>query len=156
MRRVPYIICLVFVVGVLCGCGGSSVAPSRISGRVTYKGAPVPAGGIAFHSEDKGVYPCALSPDGSYSITDVPVGKMVVTIDTEFLNPAKKVKDYGGKGAAGYAERLAAEKAAGIQAGEKSSGTYMKIPEKYSTPKTSPLIVTIESGKQTREFELTD
>ncbi len=132
-------------------------APGKISGHVTYKGSPVPAGSIAFHSsEGKGVYGCPLGSDGAYEILDLPAGAMVVTVETDSVNP-KKAPDYPGAKKAGKGAQLDAERLAAEGKGKQApSGPYVKIPAKYGDPKTSPLNVTIEAGKQVKEFELTD
>jgi hypothetical protein len=142
----------------MVGCAKNPQAPAKVSGQVTYKGAPVPAGNIVFHSEDKGSYNCALGTDGTYEIVDIPTGELIVTVDNEFLNPKTRPPDYGGgKGAALYAERVAAERKAGMMIkGPEASGQYVKIPSKYHSSKTSPLSVTVEKGRQIKNFELTD
>jgi hypothetical protein len=144
------------VLGLVAGCAKNPQAPAKVSGSVTYKGNPVTAGNVTFHSQDKGSYNTSLSPDGTYKITDVPKGELVVTVETESANPDKKTPDYGrGKGSKMYAERMAKEKAMGSPMGQ-PAGKYLKIPAKYATPKDSPLKVTLEAGKQVKDFELTD
>jgi len=148
-------LCLVVLFGLIAGCTTNPLAPARVSGKVTYKGAAVPAGNIVFHSQDQGSYRCALTTDGSYEIRDVPKGPMVVTVETESVNPNKKVQGYGSdKGAKDYQARMAAE---GKAASEKMPDqTYLKIPGKYAVAQTSPLNVTLEAGSNTHSFDLTD
>src|SRR4051812_14883480 len=95
--------------GLVAGCVKNRQAPAKVSGSVTYKGNPVPAGNIAFHS-DKGTYRASLGEDGTYEIADVPIGELVVTVETGSYDPNKKAPDYGGgKGSKMYAQRIAAE-----------------------------------------------
>jgi len=138
------------------GCGSKNPnAPARVSGQVLYKGSPVPGGAIAFHTEQKTVYATRLDDNGAYEVLDVPAGPLTVTVETESANPSKKVAAYGGdKGAKGYAERLAKEGKAAQ--GKSNSGKYRKIPAKYADPKTSRLSVTLDTGSNKQNFELTD
>jgi hypothetical protein len=140
----------------LAGCTTNPQAPARISGTVTYKGSPVPAGTVVFHTPEQGSYAARLNTDGTYEVRDVPKGKMTVTVETESVNPNKKNPEtYGGsKGAKQYAERLAAE---GRAAAEKTPPEqYMKIPSKYADRETTPLSIDAAAGAQIQNFPLTD
>ena len=139
------------------GCR-TSLTPAKVTGKVTYKGEPVKGGEIAFHS-DQGTYRSSIGQDGSYDISDLPVGEMTVTVDTEFLNPDKKQQIPGGaRGMASMNERLKAERAAGRgpASREDQLARYTKIPVKYSNPASTDLKTKLEKGKQTRDFELKD
>jgi hypothetical protein len=152
------------LLGLVAGCRSSSQTPGRITGRVTYNGQPVKAGNITFHSEDKGSYNSSLSLDGSYEVTDLPTGPMIVTVENANFNPDKKIPAYPGKGGKGKgaamdAERMAAEVrpgAGGPMTKEEMAARYVKIPAKYADPKKSDLTITITNGKQSKDFELTD
>lgn len=156
MRKLPIGWITVLGLAVLVGCSRNPQAPGKVSGRVTYKGNPVTGGTIRFFSEDKGAYSCELADDGTFEIADIPTGKLTVTVETEHLNPSKKPPDYGGKGDAMYAERMAAEQKKGMNIRPKgeSREAYVKIPSKYANAKTSPLTITIEPGRQVKEIEL--
>jgi hypothetical protein len=159
MYKVRLGLLLALCVGVVIGCAKSSQAPAKVSGVVTYKNAPVTGGTIKFYSEEENVaYGCQIESDGTYQITDIPVGELTVTVETEHLNPTKAPPDYGKKGNADYAARVAAEKGMGapIAAKGEPKEKYVKIPSKYANPKTSPLTVTIEKGRQVKPIELTD
>jgi hypothetical protein len=149
-------LCFILLLGLTAGCFQKNPnAPGRVSGKVKYGGKAVPAGNIAFHHPDKGTYRSTLDSDGTYAITDVPTGEMVVTVETESVNPSKKKPTYGGdKGSKMYQERMAAEK--GTAAARVAPQTYLKIPAKYANTKTSPLTMTIVAGRQVKEFDLTD
>src|SRR3982751_4233439 len=76
----------------LLGCGGGGGGNSnsaRISGALTYKGKPIKGGAMTFHGPQGIAYAAQISPDGTYSATDIGVGEMVVTVDTEEINPEK-------------------------------------------------------------------
>lgn len=150
------------VVLIIAGCTGSSKTPCTVSGKVTYKGQPVTGGSIAFNptSEDQqGMYGYDIKPDGTYEGTSsLPVGEYIVVIDTESLNPNKAKQDAGGMGGKNekmqqmYREKM---KQMG-KGGNPPQGTYVQIPKKYSDKKTSDLKAKLTSGKNVKDFELTD
>jgi hypothetical protein len=166
MLKVRFGLIGALVLLVLVGCANRSQAPARISGRVTYKGQPVKAGNITFHTAENTPFPSSLGTDGSYEIVDMATGPMTVTVETESMNPEKKAQSYptrgnpaGSKAAAMDAMRIAAEKESGgggPMSKEEMAARYVKIPEKYSSPKTSGLTVNISNGRQSKDFELTD
>ncbi|MCI0700616.1 MAG: carboxypeptidase-like regulatory domain-containing protein [Planctomycetia bacterium] len=71
-------------------------APAKVTGTVTYNGQPVTGGSLAFHT-DAGVYAAVIDSQGKYSIADLPTGELVVTVDTESLNPNVKTTTYAGQ-----------------------------------------------------------
>lgn len=143
---------LLFAVALL-GCGKSASAPAKVSGSLAYKGQPIKAGSMAFHAPDGVAYAAQISSDGTYSAEGLPEGELVVTVSTEHLNPAKKP----GAGASKDTERRMKM----MQSREQPQGAaappeepYLKIPEKYSNAKTSPLTVTLKSGRQVHNIDL--
>jgi hypothetical protein len=154
-------LCVALSLGLTAGCNSSRnpTAPASISGRVTYNNKPVRGGTIVFHAkEGKGSYRSALAADGTYEITDLPTGPMVITVETESLNPQKKGQSYGGgKGAKVDQEYAEAMRKMGAPVGQATTrGEYVRIPEKYSNPRTSPLSMTLEEGRNVKEWSLTD
>jgi len=159
--------------GMTLGCSSKKSAPAVVSGKVTYKGEPVTGGTLVFFTE-QGVYPVAVSAEGTFTHSDLPEGACTVTIDTEELNPNRKVQAYdqksnatsGGPGGAKYKSKPApsASGAKGKQetspAGEGSPqgerGQYKKIPPQYADKDKSPLKVTLKAGSQELNFDLTD
>lgn len=146
---------LVFVIG----CGGSKKAPAKVSGKVTYKGAPVTGGNINFHTKASGVYSYTLTLEGTYTGIDLPAEEMVVTVLTESLNPNLKKTEYTGTGM-GRGPKGTAPKMSPMPQGGPTptgpSGVYVKIPEKYAKKETSTLKATLTAGSQTKDFDLTD
>jgi len=149
--------------GLLAGCGGARNpnAPAKISGLVKYQGKPVPGGNIVFHTKDnQGMYRCSLGADGTYQIADVPTGNLVVTVETESLNPSKKKGPAYPGGGAAKGSKLDAEYMAGMKKGgapvNATPAVYQRIPEKYAKAETSPLTVSVEAGSQTHDITLTD
>jgi hypothetical protein len=151
----------------LVGCKPTNPnAPARVTGRVTYNGNPVTGGTIHFHSADGASIPIGIGPDGTYRAFDIPDGDMVVTVETESINPEKKPQEYRGANASGpkYGPKaVVMPKGKGNSGGPKpeESGasaetTYMKIPAKYADKATSGLTVTLKKGDQTHDIKLTD
>jgi hypothetical protein len=144
----------------LAACGPKNrQAPARVSGMVTYKGEALKAGSISFFSlDEKGQYNSTIGPDGTYEISDVPVGTYDVAVETESLNPGNKPPVYGGARGAQLAGQQA--KAMGMGTASPNSpelaGRYKPIPKKYANRKTSGLSATLTGGRQTKSFDLTD
>jgi hypothetical protein len=151
-------LCATLLLCLQVGCYKNPYAPGTITGTVTYKNEPVPGGTVTFHIPGKGPYAGVLQTNGTYEVTDVPTGEGVkVTIDTEYLNPKRKVKDYsGGKGAKVDAAMKAYREKIQAPAKESVTGVYRQIPTKYGSTKGTPLTVTIEAGSQPHNFTLTD
>lgn len=167
--RLPWGSTLFLSLALIAGCSSDKTAPAKLSGTVTYNGAPVAGGMLSFYS-NAGVYPAAIGPDGTYSVADVPTGEMVVTVDTEMLNPKIKKQTYKGQGAGAsgmYGKAAgrgsAAPKGAKQEtspapegAEQPSAGNYVKIPRDYADKNKSPLKINVERGSQTINLELKD
>jgi hypothetical protein len=143
------------VVGLGCS-GGNAAVPARVSGSISYKGQPIKAGAMAFHTPEGTIYGASISQDGTYSATDLPVGELVVTVETETINPNKG----GGALTEEAKKRMEAQgqrqPPPGMPGAVNPSEFYVKIPAKYSKPKTSPISVTLAAGRQVKNIELTD
>jgi hypothetical protein len=133
-------------------------APGKVSGVVRYKGEALKAGNIIFHTtDDKGRYQSSLGTDGKYEMVDVPTGTFEVTVETESLNPNKKVPVYGG-GRGGKGGKGGSEQARMMGAPDPKllAERFTAIPFKYADRKTSGLTATVSQGSQTINFDLTD
>ena len=121
------------------GCGGSGSA-TKLSGKVTYKGEPVP-GAITLETTVNGTpskYPAAISADGKFETVGVPKGTYQVGITPV---PSSTTVTPGGSlppGAAGSAPK------------------HVDIPAKYLKPETSGLTWEVTGSSQTKDFDLTD
>jgi hypothetical protein len=153
---------------VVTGCKSGS--PTTVSGKVTYNGGPVTGGVIRFGAPSQDAYQQGyIKEDGTYSVTDVPQGEMVVWINTEEINPEPKGKPKsaiqygqpgqkeGQTGAGGMIEAMKKGKVDIPANAGATMGKYMPIPEKYGTKKDSPLRYTSKGGKQSGvDFPLSD
>jgi len=130
------------------GCGGMS--KSDVSGTVSYKGKKLGNGVIQFVGKDARES-SLIGADGSYRIAKAPHGSVKVVVETTPPNalPTPKMgtpKDAGG----GPPMKIEGE------AGAQSKGEYVPIPAKYKSEDTTPLTYEVTSGKQTKDFDLTD
>lgn len=143
-----------FVVTV--GCGSKNVlAPANISGGVSYKGNTLTGGSISFFTSTDTPYSAAIGLDGTYALADLPVGEMVICVETESINPVHKAATGGD--ANRRMSMMGERKGPQGQGGPVASGNepkYMKIPDKYSKKKTSPLTYTVKNGRQVYNIEL--
>ncbi|MFO0850647.1 MAG: carboxypeptidase-like regulatory domain-containing protein [Gemmataceae bacterium] len=144
-----------------CGGGGNPNASARVSGSLSYNGKPIKGAMVQFHSASGTAYEATVSSDGTYQAIDIAPGEMVVTVDTESLNPAKK----GGASRDPKAELRMKMEASNSRRGDAPSSAasepppsalYVKIPAKYNNAKTSPLTITLKPGRQVHNIELTD
>jgi hypothetical protein len=146
------------IAALLCGCSGSKI-PSKVHGKVIYHNEPVPGGMVTFHVPDGGILTYPLTSQGEFTGANMPAGEMVVTVETEGLNPERrKMANYGGgKGPAMDAYRKKMMERGGPPEAKSDTGEkYVKIPEKYTDPKQSPLKVNLEKGNNELTLEIKD
>ena len=124
-RRVLAIFVASLMIGVVVGC---SEPVGSISGEVKVKDKPVPFGLIAFQTQ--GRKPKLVSgeiKDGKYSVASVPVGEVVVTVQSVAIKAAPPPK------------------------GTKATppAPTVTVPPKYADPKKSGLTFTVQQGENT-------
>lgn len=158
IRRLLVLLPALAVLAAGCGTGNPN-APGNVSGSVSYKGKPVTGGSVQFVSADGAAYVGSIGSDGTYAISDVAVGEMVVVVETESINP--KLDDNVGKGTqAQRYQNVAQQPPPGGRGNDGPNSTsaespkYIKIPEKYGKPKTSPLTYTVKAGRNVHTIEL--
>jgi hypothetical protein len=138
----------IFAVG--CTKGGRTNT-GIVQGTVKYKGTKLGGGTITFWPvSGSGTYAIQISPDGSYMGTDIPPGEMIVTVETESVKRAANKQAYG----KGDGSKMTSPAPKDFQ--PPPAGTYVEIPAKYPDKEKSGLKYTVESGKQTKDWDLTD
>ena len=146
---VPAICCLVLV-----GCGPDRPEMATVTGKVTYRGAPVPEGQIMFYPENGRMASGAIAADGTYELTTYDsgdgalLGRHVVTITSRRVS--------GGRPEPKTFEeevRTAADKNAPRAPAVKV--TWL-APEKYSDRRTSPLAREVQRGENVCDFDLSE
>jgi hypothetical protein len=132
------------------GCGGKGT----ITGTVKYKGTPIPSGNIMFTPEGGGGLINAPIMDGKYTADNVPTGPAKVAVTSMYrpvnFNPMMDPKKGGKMGPPPDAPpeaRKAYEKSHEFKKG-------LQIPEKYGDPAQSGLTYSVQSGPQTKDFNL--
>jgi hypothetical protein len=162
--------CGLFVIGLFSVVGCEAPVrqnPATIRGKVTYKGQLVKAGLILFSTAEGAAYQVPIQATGIYEISDVPVGPVTITIDTESGNPDAKIPNYStqSKQRADSAEKEVSSrmKASGQEVPARPAAAtkgmaerYVKIPEKYSKVKDTPLKMDVVKGQNTKDFDLVD
>lgn len=134
MKNTVYSLTLVMFMGTaLVPTTGCSDPGSELTGTVTFNGKPLTGGKVTFfHPTQPGRNVSAyIQPNGSYKILAVPRGDNKVTVVA--LPPRKK--DRTGKEAKGRMK-------------------VPPVPEKYTDPATTTLVVTVTSGSQSHDFNI--
>jgi hypothetical protein len=133
------------------GCSRTprSAEHAEVSGKVLYKGQPLPGGRVTFVSA-QGTFASTGNIDekGDYTIK-APVGEVKISVDNRMLSAL---------GAKAGALPRGAGRRPQEGGGEPNpvKGTYKPIPTKYYTPDTSGLTYTVQKGPQTHNIELRD
>jgi len=162
--RVPAVLAASLALTALAGCGDSSKA--TVSGKVTYKGAPVTGGTLTLHPASGADFPIVIKADGSFYVTDAPIGQMAVAIETDSvpsntmppgMTPPKDTPVPGQTASLpkdmpppkDYSPAKPSDTSAGLK--------KVAIPSKYKDPTTSGLTWDIKGGSNAaKEFDLTD
>jgi hypothetical protein len=184
MRTLPFAF-LVAALITVAGCGDANRA--AVKGKVTVAGKdPLPGGTIRFElaSDPSQVGSGVIRADGTYEISDVPVGECRVTVDNSHLDPNGqstgrpgmaggpgqfKMKGMpggaagpvmGGKPrdagkAGGGPPPPGAEVPAGMSEGKSTAGTkYLKIDGNFTKTETTPLRATVKRGSNEFNFDV--
>jgi hypothetical protein len=141
---------LVFALG--CGSGRApEEAKAHLSGNVTYEGKAVTGGKMTFHSKTGKKVVVPIGAEGQYVAPDLPLGEIQVSIETESAKAVAGAQGVGGKpGGKAVKDPDIAKLTQGLK-----RPAYMEIPAKYASPATSGLTVTVTTGKQQKDFQLT-
>jgi hypothetical protein len=137
---------LVILLSILSGC---SEPRGTVSGKVTYKDKALPGGTVVFVTEDtKKQEMVTIQPDGSYSSSNVPLGKVLVAVQPAPKNPmanmpkgAQKPKLPTDSPAANYGQ---------------SGAEYVDIPQDLRDPFKSKITLNVERGEQVFNIPLKD
>lgn len=151
----------------LSGCGKST---GSVSGKVTFKGAPLKAGTVGFVDLSGKSVGGAIDSEGRFLVRSIPAGEYTVTIETASAKPHDATGGYGtmpgksappplkaGAGAppkdAQLPDGYTASNPAAAQASQ-AGKNYVAIPLSYSKKETSDLKYTVIAGEQTKDFDL--
>ena len=125
---------------VLCGLlllAGCSRGFGNVSGKVSYKGQPLPKGTITFYDEANQAVSSGIADDGSYSVSKVAAGKVKIAVTLPmFISMAGDTKS---------AEKAAAERK-----------KLPSLPPRYADSEKSGLDREVKRGDQTLNLDLSD
>jgi len=153
LLRSVFSVCLFVGAGaLLVGCSSNK---GTLHGKVIYKSAPVTGGAISF-CDDKGntIAGGTITPEGTYSVLEVPKGKWKVTVNTESTK---------NKAPQPTKEQIAVAKAAAKKSGTEfkmpegtqvASGKYVPIPRRYLQASTSDVMIEVKGGDQEADITL--
>jgi hypothetical protein len=136
----------------LAGLIGCSSGTGKVSGKVDYNGKLLKGGDITFISTTgKPSRSTRINENGSYSVSDVPAGKVKICVDTSTLNPAGKTVR------APHYKPPAGQKAPGGLDTDKSEDMakrYMWIPTKYAKSDETDLTLDVKRGDNEHDIHL--
>jgi hypothetical protein len=153
---------LLLTIGFSTGCSKKSTDPVRgvIAGKVTVKGGPLTGGNLIFQKDGKEVANLQIDSNGTFN-GSVPLGELKVGVDTERI---KMEAGQQGKGIdpnrmkelmAKYQDKnMTPEEKAKMNAEAFVEAKYVPIPEKYRDPGKSGFTVTIQAGKNEKDFPI--
>lgn len=129
-------------ISLLSGC---SKPFGTVTGIITLGGTPLPAGQVSFLAEDGTVVSADVDANGTYRVDNVPVGLARVTVYTALnMDP----------GAMGDILKNQGRDPAKFKDVPKSSPPLVAVPQKYSTPETSGLSVSVGKGETKYDIPL--
>jgi hypothetical protein len=141
--------CLLILGLATTGCGRGT---ATVSGRVTYKGRPLPSGTVTIYDADSSVRTGQIAPDGTYVITEIATGSAAITVATtpplparELLHITKPPPDPTNP------PKVSQVKASGRS---ETAGRYVPIPARYRKLGESGLRYTVRRGNQTFDIDL--
>jgi len=132
---------LVVLAVVAVGCGKRvSYDTAEVTGKVMFKGKPLPGGMVNFVADKGGIANGAvIDENGNYKVA-APVGDVRISVDNRMLEK---------KGPTGPILRRPDSEAPTVL-----KGTYVPIPEKYTAIDYSKLTYKVVPGSQTHDIEL--
>jgi len=129
----------------LVGCGKrpDSVDHAEVSGKVLFRGQPLPGGRVTFVSVKGGFANSGnIEENGNYKVK-APVGEVQISVDNQMFS-AKK----------GPTVEKPVLKKPGAEEAHKPTGRYVALPSKYEKAGESGLTYTVQKGSQTHDIKL--
>jgi hypothetical protein len=120
---------------------------------------------VTFHDPQGVMYQFPIDKEGYYAGRDLPAGEMIVTIETESINPGKEAEkkpDYNQPGGpkmedpTNKMKQMMPGARNAKSASDEPKGKYVQIPNRYAKKETTPLKQTVTKGDNSMNFDLTD
>jgi hypothetical protein len=138
-------VCLLVLAASL-GVAGCNSSTGDVSGKVYFGDVVVKGGMVTFFCADGRGIPTEIREDGSYTVSQVPIGKAKVCVDTSSLDP-KRRKPYT------YSPPAGRDKdPPGFS--QPSPGVYVAIPGKYAAAATTDLTCEVAGGSQWYDIKM--
>jgi hypothetical protein len=129
-----------------CGHHARSTDFAPVSGKVLYKGKPLPGGRITFVTVKDGFATSAnIHEDGQYKL-DSPVGEVQISVDNSML-----LHQRGQPTRPPQSEEMMKRSGGEL---DPIKGHYVQIPTKYTRADMSGLTYKVERGEQTHDITL--
>jgi hypothetical protein len=129
------------------GCGGG-VGKGTVSGKVTYKGAPLKGGRVAFSTSNNQAVMADIGEDGSYTTPEMTTGPAKISVQTSYMKQMVRVP----------ANRPPKDQKMpeGYQMGgdPEAAKHYVAIPAQYEKADTSGLTYDVKRGSQNHDINL--
>ncbi len=134
------------------GCGSPK---GTVSGKVTFKGQPLPGGTISFVPEKGGAVTADIQEDGSFTAPNVPTGPAKITVETMSVRPQAEsgVKPMTPPPDA-IPPGIDPKNLPPAMRAKTQEKKFVPIPEGYGDPEKSELTYTVKSGKQVHNVDL--
>jgi hypothetical protein len=127
----------------LAGCGRGYPETAVVTGKVTYKGQPVPAGRVCFWPKEGRPAMGEIGSDGNYRLTSFSQGDGAIVGEHRVSITATRAHfpdgTKAGAGDVGWAGQPVVE---------------WLVPQRYERPETSGLTTAVRAGKNTIDFDL--
>jgi hypothetical protein len=143
---------LLFALAAPAGC--NSKATGVVKGKVTFNNRPVVMGNVAFVADGGRSGSGVIKPDGTYTVSDAPVGKTKVVVTVPARGPMM-----GGRGFKMDKPPKDMSMPGEMKPPEgsdlKNPGMQIPVPDKYTKAESTPLEFTVTKGEQTHDINLT-
>ncbi len=161
VKSILRLVCGCLSLGLLAGTTGCSKTAHgtehiQVSGKVLFKGKPLPGGRVTFAAIKDGFASSApIDENGNYKL-NAPIGEVLISVDNRMFQP----KGAGGKGK-GSAQTPGPEHHpkrpdSQVEAEPTKGRRYVPIPTRYANCDTSGLTYTVQPEPQTHDIELSD
>jgi hypothetical protein len=141
-----------------CSQSGRTYPTGEVSGTVKYKGQPIGQGKITFMSTGAAAdFATGDIVDGQYTVTNAPAGKCQIEIQMQTDENRGAIPPMMMKM---MKSKMAQAKAQGTQVPDEEQALKLAkkstfdLPAKYKNVKTSGLELDVQTGKQTKDWDL--
>jgi hypothetical protein len=157
LRRMPAF-ALAAALLVVASCGNTG----KLSGKVMFKGSPVPRAKIQFLCDNGKLLDATSDDNGNYTVRGVPIGRVRVGVKnfTEGMaeGMAQFMQDQANKGSGKEKGADIKQSMEGMMknVGSKSGAGFMLLPKTVLDPEKSGIIIEVQGGSQEQDIIVPD